>query len=175
MTVVTGRNISEYGLFDTIYEADKITDVINIIKSATDNDREFMKYCIEHGIETPSVLDYIIASVFKWIFIAFAEFCLYRFISLMIGSMASIVQHTKIAANLSLYNSSKNEPASDEVNEAEQSVDPAQSDAVSEEPSYSDILSDISISGKSNTWMCGECGARNTNNSLTCKTCGKYK
>lgn len=45
---------------------------------------------------------------------AFLEYCAYHIIALLIGSLASIVQNTKITANIALYNSAKAEGVTDD-------------------------------------------------------------
>lgn len=40
---------------------------------------------------------------------AFLEYCAYHILALLVGSLATIVQHTKITANITLYNSAKTE------------------------------------------------------------------
>ena len=48
---------------------------------------------------------------------AFLEYISFHILALLIGSLATIVQHTKITANITLYNSAKIEGASDDYEE----------------------------------------------------------
>ena len=45
----------------------------------------------------------VITSLFTCAILAFLEYCAYRAVALLIGSLASIVQNTNISANLALY------------------------------------------------------------------------
>ena len=47
---------------------------------------------------------------------AFIEYCVYHVLALLIGALASIVQNTKVTANLALYNSIEKEEDSDYSN-----------------------------------------------------------
>jgi len=50
---------------------------------------------------------------------AFLEYCAYHILALLVGSLATIVQHTKITANITLYNSAKAEGFVDDNAEME--------------------------------------------------------
>lgn len=102
---------------------------------------------------------------------AFIEYCTYHVLALLISSLASIVQHTKITANIALYNCAKTEGIADETENISNNT-AAPADAKS---NYSKKLSDITVDNSSNSWKCSNCGSTNPQGALSCKTCGNYK
>lgn len=56
----------------------------------------------------------MISSLITWGWYAFLEYCAYHVLSLIIASLATIVQNTRITANVALYNVAKDEGALNE-------------------------------------------------------------
>lgn len=56
----------------------------------------------ELGMEIKSVFEVVVDGILEWCFYCFLEYCTYHIIALLIGSLATIVQHTKITANINL-------------------------------------------------------------------------
>ena len=53
--------------------------------------------------EYDSVLVAVFVCLVSWAFYCFLEFCAYHILALLVGSLATIVQNTKITANVALY------------------------------------------------------------------------
>lgn len=68
----------------------------------------------ELGIEVKSVFEVVVEGILKWFFYCFLEYCAYHVLALLVGSLASIVQHTKITANITLYTAAKAENITDD-------------------------------------------------------------
>ncbi len=100
---------------------------------------------------------------------AFVEYLIYNVLVLIVGSLASIVQNTKIAADVALFNSGK-----DDISTTNGETKDATDIKRANSKSYSDFLSKISDEAKEN-WTCKKCGTKNTSNSQYCKDCGEYK
>ncbi len=71
----------------------------------------------EYGIEIKSVFEVVIEGILIWTFYCFIEYCTYHVLALLVGSLATIVQNTKITANITLYNSAKAEGITDDYDE----------------------------------------------------------
>ena len=93
---------------------------------------------------------------------AFLEYCAYHIIALLIGALASIVQHTKITADVALYNSTKSE---NPINKPHTEYQPPQSTPTKTNSPGTAV----------NNWKCSKCGESNTPHALYCKNCGTYK
>lgn len=122
--------------------------------------------------------EFFLSSLFDTALYAFLEYLAYHLIALLIGSLATIVQHTKITANITLYNSAKAEGISDdyEGKSDEEPKETVENDANNlEQNNFSEILSKIPDSNIGSTWECKNCGSKNPQNSISCKTCGNYK
>lgn len=109
--------------------------------------------------------------LFETALYSFIEYCAYHVLALLISSLASIVQHTKITANIALYNSAKSESITDDTENIRNHA-PTPSDPKTD---YSKKLSDITVDNSSNYWKCCFCGSNNPQGTLSCKTCGNYK
>lgn len=59
----------------------------------------------------------LLVSIVETALYAFIEYCVYHVLALLVGSLASMVQHTKITANIALYTSAKTEGIADVDNE----------------------------------------------------------
>lgn len=77
----------------------------------------------EYGIEIKSVYEVVIENIFLWSLYSFLEYCAYHILALLVGSLANIVQHTKITANIALYNSAKAEGVCENNDSEEKSND----------------------------------------------------
>lgn len=103
----------------------------------------------------------IITSAITWALYAFIEYCTYHVLSLLIASHATIVQNTKITANVALYNTAKEEGI---LEQEDKKVTP---------PAAPKPIAGKASSG--GDWICKECGTKNDAGSRYCKDCGKYK
>lgn len=103
----------------------------------------------------------VISSITTWVLYAFIEYCAYNALSLLIAALATIVQNTKITANIALYNTAKEEGLLDKEDESST----ATQKAVSSSPK----------SANTGPWICRKCGTKNDANNLYCKDCGTYK
>ncbi len=93
------------GIIDTIIAGINAHQFIESIGAETVE--EIRKASAELGMEIPTVFEALVNNLFIWILYAFLEYCAYHVLALLVGSLASIVQHTKITANIALYNSAK--------------------------------------------------------------------
>lgn len=92
---------------------------------------------------------------------AFIEYCTYHAIALLIASLATIVQNTKITANVALYNTAKKDGLLNK--ETENSASSTQFKSVNGTPI------------NKNSWICKECRTENNISNMSCKNCGKYR
>jgi len=89
---------------------------------------------LEASIEHKKIdIEIFIPSLLEAALYAFLEYCAYHVLALLVGALASIVQNTKITANISLYTSAKNEGIADFYDEAEKNVNPSGKTVESEE------------------------------------------
>lgn len=100
---------------------------------------------------------------------AFVEYCVYHVLALLISSLATIVQNTRITANVTIYNAAKEEGI---LNEEPEKTTPS---APKQNTGYS--LSELANkkTDGNDSWICKECGTKNDVGNLYCKDCGKYK
>ncbi|MBO4733030.1 MAG: hypothetical protein J5662_01000, partial [Clostridia bacterium] len=105
-----------------------IIGIINTITSAIDSHQflkqigadtieEIRKESAKLGMEIPTVFETLVHNLLLWTFYAILEYCSYHVLALLVGSLASIVQHNKIFANISLYRAAKDESVDDEEKE----------------------------------------------------------
>ena len=111
----------------------------------------------------------VITSIITWILYAFIEYCVYHVLSLLIASLATIVQNTRITANIAIYNVAKEEGLFNEEPETHSSPKTKQPSGYS----LSKLANGRTDSNGS--WICKECGTKNDARKLYCKDCGKYK
>ena len=64
-----------------------------------------------------SVPEVLLENLFLWSLYCFLEYCAYHALALLIGSLASIVQHTKITSDIALYTAAKAEGVTDDDTE----------------------------------------------------------
>ena len=101
---------------------------------------------------------------------AFLEYCAYHIIALLVGSLARIVQNTKVAADVAIYNAAKEEKDdSTPENEKNESYLSRAAKEV-EKP----IRNNNSVASSSKVWVCKKCGEKNSSG-MYCKSCGEYK
>ncbi len=86
-------------------------EMSNLLKELNIDMNEIRTAAAEYNIEIKSVFEVVVEGIFDWVFYCFIEYCSYHILALLIGSLASIVQNTKITANLTLYNCAKIEGA----------------------------------------------------------------
>lgn len=94
--------------------------VVGVIASfAVSTDfEELMRYGLEDAFNGSMLFE----SLFQTALYAFLEYCAYHIIALLVGALASIVQNTKVSADLALYASSQdsNYHAPEEAPEGEE-------------------------------------------------------
>ena len=110
------------------------------------------------------VNDYTMKESFDiWIFLnavittllyAFIEYCLYHTIALFVGSLGSIVQNTRISANIALFNSAKENAKPGNTNS---------NNTQSKSYEYAD------------TWRCKKCNGLNSEEDMFCVHCGQNR
>ncbi len=91
------------------------------------------------SVEASSESGFFIAILIT-LFYAFLEYCAYHIIALLIGSLASIVQHNKITANISLYKVAKEEGFVDDEPKEEK---PEPEEAAQEDPFSFETLDEL--------------------------------
>ncbi len=106
----------------------------------------------------------VISSLVKWAIYVFIEYCAYNVLSLLIASLATIVQNTRITANVAIYNTAK-----------EEGILPEDSEDPITNSGYSLTKRARPRTDSNGFWFCEECGTRNEAKALHCKDCGKYK
>ena len=88
----------------------------------------------------------LLVSIVETALYAFIEYCVYHVLALLIGSLASMVQHTKITANIILYNSAKTEgiATADNKTESEETEEPEEdSSSKCSRQMHKDYISEI--------------------------------
>lgn len=101
----------------------------------------------------------------KWALYAIIEYCVYHVLALLVGSLASIVYHTKVTAQIAELQYRNEIPA--ETKNANVHTAPAGNNSI-----FNTNNSTVSDDG---TWLCGSCGCRNQKSTKYCKNCGKSK
>ena len=152
------------GVIDTIMAGINAHELIEQIGAETVE--EIREASAELGIEIPTVFEALVNNLLSWTLYAFLEYCSYHILALLVGSLASIVQHTKITANITLYNSAK----ADGITDTKENINNGNI-----EEDFSKKLAEIPNSNIGKTWECKNCGSKNSQGSLCCKTCGTYK
>ncbi len=103
------------GISDTIMAGVNAYQLIEEIGAETVE--EIRKASAELGIEIPTVFEALVNNLLGWALYSFLEYCAYHVLALLVGSLTTIVQHTKITANITLYNSAKAEGVTDDCEE----------------------------------------------------------
>ena len=113
----------------------------------------------------------LLSSALTWALYAFLEYCAYHIISLLIASLASIVQNTRVSANVALYNTAKVDGFPDEE------TAPSAPVAAKVHEKRSSVLTNLAQEKAydENSWRCKECGTPNPADKTICKNCGKYR
>ncbi|MBE6778854.1 MAG: hypothetical protein E7541_05650 [Ruminococcaceae bacterium] len=155
------------GIVFIIVDAVEMGQLLDELRLDTD---EIQEAAIELGIELRPVYDVVLEGILLWAFYCFVEYCTYHVAALLIGALASIVQHTRITANIALYNAAQAEGIVEEV--AEQ---PVASQPTKPETNYSETLSGITMVDDKDIWICRRCGAKNRQGAICCSTCGNFK
>ena len=103
-------------------------------------------------IDEDLVIYTVISSIISWGLYAFIEFCAYNVLALLIAALASIVQNSKIAANVALYSTSKDECS------------------LNDEKESSDVQKKAEKETVQHSWLCHSCGKMRTK--TPCPYCG---
>ncbi len=93
---------------------------------------------------------------------AFLEYCIYHILALYTGANASVVQNTKISANVALLQLTKGNTFK---NTSDTNTNYINTSTAQKQPSHS--YSDV--------WSCRLCGTLNKNEYGQCKKCGKFR
>lgn len=101
------------GIVDTIIAGINAHQLIEQIGAETVE--EIREASAEMGIEIPTVFEALVNNLLSWTLYSFLEYCAYHVLALLVGSLATIVQHTKITANISLYKFAKAEGVVDVI------------------------------------------------------------
>lgn len=109
------------GIIDTIIAGINAHELIEQIGAETVE--EIREASAEMGIEIPTVFEALVNNLLSWTLYSFLEYCAYHILALLVGSLATIVQHTKITANITLYNSAKAEGITDDDNAETENAD----------------------------------------------------
>ena len=103
------------GVIDTIIAGINAQQLIEQIGAETVE--EIREASAEMGIEIPTVFEALVNNLLSWTLYSFLEYCAYHILALLVGSLATIVQHTKITANIALYTTAKAEDVIDDYEE----------------------------------------------------------
>ena len=101
------------GIVTVIHNASEASKLIKELGLDSD---ELKAEAAKLGIEIKSVGEVVFDSSLNWAIYCFLEFCAYHILALLVGSLASIVQHTRITANIALYKAAKAEGFTEESN-----------------------------------------------------------
>ncbi len=110
----------------------------------------------------------LIVTAFMWSVYVLIEYVVFRMCALALSSLASIVQNTKISADVSLYNASRLLEA-DKGEEA----DKVQKETTKNQKTKSFLTEIKKTDGRK--WICDVCGCQNEISALFCRDCGKYR
>lgn len=139
--------------------------VVGLISSIADSIafNEVTKHSYYSGYytdeKTTLAWDVFFTEILEWALYAFIEYCTYHVLALLIGALASLVQNTKISADVALFCASKD--CADSLENAEAAADTSAADSAA------------GSSGEG--WFCSKCGMKNSNTALYCPACGQYK
>ena len=99
---------------------------------------------------------------------AFIEYCTYHIVALLIGALASIVQHTKITAEIALYNVQNNKTKEKPIAKVQNNI---KNTTITEDNSI--VTNGISnMDTKPNVIICSECGFEQPSGRAMCWKCG---
>lgn len=150
------------GIVDTIIAGINAHQLIEEIGAETVE--EIREASAEMGIEIPTVFEALVNNLLIWTLYSFLEYCAYHILALLVGSLATIVQHTKITANITLYTTAKKEGfVEDNCDEEEKTID-----KVRKKPSkkYSRVKY-----GTNGEYVCPKCKMSNDSQKI-CERCG---
>ena len=103
------------GIIDTIIAGINAYQLIELVGAETVE--EIRQASARLGIEIPTVFEALVNNLLSWTLYSFLEYCAYHILALLVGSLATIVQHTKITANITLYNAATAECVTDDYEE----------------------------------------------------------
>lgn len=150
-----------------------------LLKELNIDMNEIKTAAAEYGIEIKSVFEVVVEGIFDWFLYCFIEYCTYHIIALLIASLASIVQHTRITANVALYtaaNPPKNvyvQPESNSNNKAENKKEKESQPSKTNKPKQDDNSQKSSTYTvkDANTIICSECGFEQPSGRTVCFKC----
>ncbi len=93
------------GIIDTIIAG--VDSYLFIEEIGAETLEDIREASTELGVEIPTVFEALLNNLLGWALYSFLEYCAYHVLALLVGSLATIVQHTKITADIALYNSAK--------------------------------------------------------------------
>ena len=172
------------GIVDTIIAGINAHQLIEQIGAETVE--EIREASAEMGIEIPTVFEALVNNLLSWTLYSFLEYCAYHILALLVGSLATIVQHTKITANIALYNSAKDnrvqniEEPSDDNHQVSDLIKKENSVPKVKKCTYCGKISPVSLErcecgclgfiDITHKWRCAECGAMISDD--PCPNCG---
>lgn len=169
------------GVIDTIIAGINAHELIEQIGAETVE--EIREASAEMGIEIPTVFEALVNNLLSLTLYSFLEYCAYHILALLIGSLASIVQHTKITANVTLYNSAKTEGVTYDLDDDEQDCHTNETNINNQQHinfrnkkihkrKKTQESSFDNAESFENVIFCRVCGAETTNDIDTCHVCG---
>ena len=117
------------------------------------------------------------SNLIEYALYAFIEYVTYHAIALLLASLATITQNTRVTAKLEEYKARKAENAFTDTNKKDNGVKSQNAVKKDETKSYdlSKIAQETAKEKPKNGWTCSKCGYINESSEVTCKSCGQYK
>lgn len=109
-----------------------------------------------------------ITNILQYALYAYIEYIVYRTIALLIASLATITQNTRVTAKLTEY----------KIRKAENNFSSTSPNIPKSAPSKGFNLSKVAQeidNSVNNGWKCSKCGYMNPSGVVMCKSCGQYK
>lgn len=97
----------------------------------------------------------IFSTVLLWAICILLEYFIFHSIALLMGGVASIVQHSKVSANIALLSNKI-------INKGEETIN---------KESNEKIMNTKGVE----VWKCPKCGTENLNSAVYCYSCGQHK
>ncbi len=107
-----------------------------------------------------AVISAIVSTLILWGLYAALEYLAYQTVALLVAALASLVQHTRISADVALYRAAEAEGFVEDEEDVEEA------DATEEDEDEEPVPS---------VWVCKACGSTNPQGVLNCRACGAYK
>ncbi len=166
---VWAERLERWGLVICVFMA--IVGVIEIISTGIQVAEILSGYNQYMSTDYYSVSDAVFDCLLNWVFYCFLEFCVYHVLALLVGSLATIVQNTKISANVAIYNLSKGKNETP-VNSERQREDTVFNDTQEKDmPSPEEATFLVT---KNDTIICSQCKFEQPSSRRVCWHCGAH-